>query len=325
MISEILPGIYKIDVPLPKNPLRSTNAYFIRGGERNLLIDTGFNCQESKMALTEGLRSLDASMETTDLFITHVHSDHSGLVESLATPATTVWMGEEDAIMFKDGQNSPIWSIIGDFLHLSGLIASGVEHNVSKHPGYRFASGYFDNITTVCEGYPIEIGDYSFQCVETAGHTDGHICLYEPHKGLLIAGDHILGTITPNITLWGLGEDVLGNYLRNLDKIEELNIELILPGHRDFIDDGRGRIAELKAHHNRRMEDIMDILGSATMDVTEIASRMKWDLSYEKWSDFPWGQKIFATGEAMSHLYHMVVLGQLLMKEHNGVLYFRKR
>ncbi|MDD4801952.1 MAG: MBL fold metallo-hydrolase [Syntrophomonas sp.] len=105
MITEILPDIFKIDVPLPHNPLKSTNSYFIRNSERNLLIDTGFNCEASKNVMDKALKFLGAQMENTDLFITHLHSDHSGLIEYLATPATTVWMSQSD-IMKETKQNS---------------------------------------------------------------------------------------------------------------------------------------------------------------------------------------------------------------------------
>lgn len=324
MIEQILPGIYKIDIPLPNNPLKSTNSYFIGGHERNLLVDTGFNCTESKTAMMEALHSLGAHMETTDLFITHLHADHSGLIDYLAAPATTVWMSETDAALITDGTASSHWRMFNDFLVLSGLIAAGVENNVAKHPGYHYASGYFDKFTMVYEGYQIQVGDYSFQCVETSGHTAGHICLYEPQKRLLISGDHILGKITPNITLWCLGEDVLGNYLKNLNKIAALDVDVVLPGHRSIINDCRGRIGELEIHHDKRMDDIMNILGGATMDTAGVASRMNWDLSYKKWEDFPWGQKLFASGEALSHLYHMVVLGKLVMTMNDGIVYFRK-
>ncbi len=43
MIEDISPGLYKIELPLPKNPLKSINSYVIKGKDRNLIIDTGMN------------------------------------------------------------------------------------------------------------------------------------------------------------------------------------------------------------------------------------------------------------------------------------------
>ncbi|MEN6460604.1 MAG: MBL fold metallo-hydrolase, partial [Syntrophomonas sp.] len=139
MIEQVLPDIYKVEIPLPNNPLKATNSYFIRGKKRNLLIDTGFNCDESRNAMVQGLHDLGARMETTDLFITHLHADHSGLTKYLATPSTTVWMSENDAKIVVINQAGSHWSMFSDFLHLSGLIASGIEDNVEKHPGYKYA------------------------------------------------------------------------------------------------------------------------------------------------------------------------------------------
>ena len=45
MATKIAENLYKQVVPLPNNPLREINAYIITG-ERNLLIDTGFNRPE---------------------------------------------------------------------------------------------------------------------------------------------------------------------------------------------------------------------------------------------------------------------------------------
>lgn len=324
MIEQVLPDIYKVEIPLPNNPLKATNSYFIRGKKRNLLIDTGFNCDESRNAMVQGLNDLGARMETTDLFITHLHADHSGLTKYLATPSTTVWMSENDGKVVATSQTNSHWAMFSDFLHLSGLIASGIEDNVEKHPGYKYACENFDKFTTVNEGYEIKVGNYCFQCVETKGHTAGHMCLYELDKKLLISGDHILGKITPNITLWRPGEDVLGNYLKNLDKIAALDINTVLPGHRSILTDCRGRIKELKTHHDKRMNDIMNIIGEARMNAAQVASQMEWDLSYKTWEQFPWGQKLFATGEAMSHLYHLAVTDKLAVSTVDNIVYFAK-
>ena len=45
-MKEIIPNIYSIPVPLPNNPLKELNAYLIKGPDRSLLIDTGFNLPE---------------------------------------------------------------------------------------------------------------------------------------------------------------------------------------------------------------------------------------------------------------------------------------
>jgi glyoxylase-like metal-dependent hydrolase (beta-lactamase superfamily II) len=76
MTEKIIENIYRIFVPLPKNPLKNLNAYLIKG-EKNLLIDTGFNMPECRRALMEGLSELDAEPGKTDIFLTHLHSDHS--------------------------------------------------------------------------------------------------------------------------------------------------------------------------------------------------------------------------------------------------------
>ena len=77
MLTKIAENIYRKGVPLPNNPLREINVYIITG-ERNLVIDTGFNRPECEKALQEAFDEL--GIIETDLFITHLHSDHCGLI-----------------------------------------------------------------------------------------------------------------------------------------------------------------------------------------------------------------------------------------------------
>lgn len=328
MIEKIFNEIYRIKIPLPNNPLKATNSYFIRGKERNLLIDTGFNRIACREAMADAIKEIGFSMKNTDIFITHLHSDHSGLVGYLALPETKVYSGKYCVLALSKGSKWPNWSYFGDLIKQSGLIDMGLSTDPSMHPGYKFASDIYSDAIVVGDGDEIKVGNFTLQCVETTGHAPNHICLYEPKYKILFSGDHILGKITPNNTIWGapwtIGIDYLGEYLNNLNKVADLKIELVLPGHREFLIDCYSRIKELKKHHQKRLENVLDILKAGAMNGAQVASLMEWDLNYKSWDEFPPPQKIFATGEALSHLTHLVFKGILAKELFDGVVYYRK-
>ena len=90
MFEEILPKLYRIEIPLPKSPLKALNSYLIRGEERCLLIDSGMNREECKSVMLSDLERLHVDLEKTDFFITHIHADHLGLLTSLVTDTSTI-------------------------------------------------------------------------------------------------------------------------------------------------------------------------------------------------------------------------------------------
>ena len=164
------------------------------------------------------------------------------------------------------------------------------------------------------DGDGIEVGDYHFKCVATPGHTMGHICLYEPDKEIMVAGDHILIDITPNIQCWSDDQNPLKHYLASLGKVYSLKVGLTLPGHRRLIRDHRARIQELKHHHADRLAEVLTILSRGGMNAYRVASQMTWDIDSESWDQFPVAQKWFATGEAISHLRYLEEEGKLVRK-----------
>jgi glyoxylase-like metal-dependent hydrolase (beta-lactamase superfamily II) len=128
---------------------------------------------------------------------------------------------------------------------------------------------------------------------------------------MLLSGDHVLGDITPNITVWREEDDSLGDYLESLDKVAQLEVDLVLPGHRTSFTDCRGRIAELKEHHRNRLDEVLAILDGGGRTVYEIASKMTWDIKAKTWGDFPVVQKWFAVSEAAAHLRHLEIRGEV--------------
>lgn len=77
---EIREGLWTFPIVFPDNPLKWLNCYVIKGekGERNLLIDTGFRQPECRDAPVSGMNALGIHAEDTDVFLTHLHSDHLG-------------------------------------------------------------------------------------------------------------------------------------------------------------------------------------------------------------------------------------------------------
>ena len=96
MVEAVAKNIYRIGVLLPGNPLKELNSYFIRGEERDLLIDTGFRCEACQKALEDGLRELESDPEKRDVLATHVHSDHSGMADLFIGRGRKAYMGQID-------------------------------------------------------------------------------------------------------------------------------------------------------------------------------------------------------------------------------------
>jgi glyoxylase-like metal-dependent hydrolase (beta-lactamase superfamily II) len=301
---KILPGLYRVEVPLPNNPLKATNAFIIKSARRNLIIDTGMNRKECMSAISEALDDLEIDLNFTDFFITHLHADHLGLITSLATENSCVYFNRLDAEAVDIGG---YWSKIREYARYYGFPETELESAIDRHPGNRYSQKGSIDWKIVGEGDTVSIGDYNFTCVETPGHTWGHTCLYEQNKKLFFSGDHILVDITPNISSYDAIGNPLDKYLESLDKVYQLDIDLVLPGHRSVITDCRARINELKEHHDRRLKEVLQILKrEGPLNGYNTASMMEWDIIAQSWDHFPVTQKWFATGEALAHLHYLV-------------------
>ena len=265
-------------------------------------------------ALVSGLKECGVNSSQADFCITHMHADHSGLVSTLAGEGARIYFGWADAEIIRS-TTPDHWEKQLTFARKRGFPEEELEKALGSHPGRRYSRRDSTraslNLYVLKDGDTISIGDYIFECIETPGHTEGHICLYEPSKKIFICGDHILVDITPNITLSSEERNPLKEYLASLDKVYDLEVELVLPGHRSIFRNHKERIRELKQHHQTRLKEIISILRKGNQNVFQVASQMTWDISYKSWDSFPPAQKWFAFGEAMAHLEYLEVEGKV--------------
>jgi glyoxylase-like metal-dependent hydrolase (beta-lactamase superfamily II) len=319
MIDEVMDGLYRISVPLPNSPLKDLNSYVVKSDDRNLIIDTGFNRSVCFAAMQEGLAALDVDPAKTDFLITHLHADHFGLVSRLATETSTIYFSRVDAQSF---EREGGWQPLIDYAEINGFPADELLRALHNHPGFKYSPEKIPELHLVDDGNMIEIGGYRLQCLWTPGHTPGHICLYEADKRVLFSGDHILYDITPHIESWAYQVNALQDYLNSLDKVYHLPVDIVLPGHRNFFTDLKGRIDELKEHHERRAREVLDVVGADSRNAYEIAGGMTWDIDCETWEAFPIAQKWFATGEAIAHLRYLEGEGRICRNTGDRIVRF---
>ena len=323
MTEMMLPNLYRIEIPLPKNPLKALNSYLIKGDGRFLIIDTGMNREECQNAMFTALEELKVDLKKTDFFITHIHADHLGLVAKLATDKSRIYFNPIEAMMINDnsGIEDKLEKSAQSYL-ANGFPPDELKSSLEKHPGRHYGLGKHLDFYVLKEGDRLDIGDYSFRCIETPGHSPNHMCLYEPKMKLLISGDHILSDITPNISYWDVMENPLKQYLDSLSKVYPLEVSLALPGHRSKITDHKKRIRELRVHHQNRIKEAALAIENGARDAYQVAPYITWDIDCKSWDQFPAQQKWFAFGETLAHLIYMKKEGLIREKKENNKILF---
>ncbi len=291
----------EIPIPVnPINPLRTANSYVVKGPKRNLIIDTGLGEPESIAAMREALGQLAVDLNRTDFFITHIHPDHFGFLSRLTAKTTHVYVNQREMGWF-DVMNqradflrfARFNGFSDDELDAASRKTSVLESSLNRNLRFHFLH----------EDDAVEVGDMAFRCIETPGHTRGHLCLFDPERRIFLAGDHILPTISPVLEFMRVdGWEPLREYLASLERIRRLDIGLILPGHGAPFRGHRDRIDELKAQHKRRLRKVLSFLKKGQQTAFQLASSMT---RHDSWDPLPLFGKIIVVGETVAHLAYL--------------------
>jgi glyoxylase-like metal-dependent hydrolase (beta-lactamase superfamily II) len=127
---------------------------------------------------------------------------------------------------------------------------------------------------------PTEVGDggsaAGLTAIATPGHAPDHLCFLDGPA--CFAGDLILGEGSTFVPPRDQGGS-LAEYLDSLRKLQELDLELIHPGHGPEIDDPAAKIAEYIEHRLDRERRLVEAL--------DRGERSREKLLREVWDDVP--------------------------------------
>lgn len=179
MAERITADLWRLDIPLVGNPLKNLNSYLITG-PRSLLIDTGFRQDPCREAMERQLADIGVDRDRMDIFLTHLHSDHTGLAPELIRPGCRIFIGEIDGPGVEDALSDEHWQRLYERYVRDGFTWEEMEHLWDSNPAQGAAPKVWDQYQYLKDGDCLSYGGHDLRCILTPGHTPGHLCLYDP-------------------------------------------------------------------------------------------------------------------------------------------------
>ena len=311
-VERVRPGLWSVPVPIPNNPLRYVLVYAFETDSGPVLVDAGWNTDDAWAALCDGLTIAGFDVGSVrGVLVTHIHPDHYGLAGRVRE-ASGAWVGlhPADAALIGDRYEDmeDLLERIGGWLRRAGApVEQSSSLQMASMAVRRFVDPVHPDVMIEDHDRP-EVGGWDITALWTPGHSPGHLCFYEAGYRLLLSGDHVLPRITPNIGYHPqAGDDPLGDFLRSLDKVDaECPSDEVLPAHEHRFVGLPARVAELKAHHERRFLEVIAAIQDGADTAWAVTARMSWSRSWDRIEGY---MRRAALGEALAHLRALEVRG----------------
>jgi glyoxylase-like metal-dependent hydrolase (beta-lactamase superfamily II) len=310
----ILNGVHQIKSPGPGDASLYTNVYVIEGGDGHILVDSGWDSQESLWALQEGIKATNLKLrDVKKVVITHMHPDHYGLSSKIKQIC-----GAQVAIHRIDaGFISSRYKDFADLIKKTEELLGQNGVPADELPQLKEASLWMNKYVTpdppevmLEDGDIISNGSFELKVLWTPGHSPGHICLYEQEKKFILTGDHVLYDTLPHVGFNPQsGDNPLGDYISSLKKLESLKANFILPGHGPLFNALGLRIEKILQLHEERKRAIMQSLRNGLRTAYEIAQKIPWMVEEggTAFQDLPVWDKRMAVTETIAHLKFLMV------------------
>jgi glyoxylase-like metal-dependent hydrolase (beta-lactamase superfamily II) len=280
------------------------NAYLIED-EPLTLVDAGPNSADTLVALEQDLARYGRRVEELGLIvITHQHMDHFGLVDIVARRS-----GAEVAALdllapwlatFRE-------SMEADDAYAEQIMAThGVPadaRSVLRAVAATFHGwGAAARVTVpLGDGAQIRLRDRTLTVGHRPGHSPSDTVLHDEDRGILFAGDHLIGHISSNpvITRPLAGPalprpQALVTYIASLKRTQGADLAVVLPGHGEPIEDHRDLIERRLAMHDQRREKLAGLIAERR--------RSAYELARELWGNVAVTQAYLTISEVLGHV-----------------------
>jgi glyoxylase-like metal-dependent hydrolase (beta-lactamase superfamily II) len=317
---EVVPGIYLVHLPLPMKPT-IVNVYLLDGGDEWGLIDTGMNSADSIATFKAVLAQVGCAPERLRKIIcTHHHPDHFGtskVYKELTGAQLYMHPAEYARSQTLLPSDRPAEAV--QFFLAHGIPLQRFVHvpRPSDIWGGLYVTAPPD--VHIDDNDVIDVGTRRIQVVWTPGHAPGHCVMYLPAQRVMIVGDHLLPKITPHVGFApGSTGNPLADFLDSQRKVQQFDVDLVLPAHGGVFSDHRHRANQIIQHHRVRLQDMLDIARREAHTAYDIARRA---FSFD--SDSPLTYQFPATFETLAHLEYLRQAGDVVTEKRDEQVFWR--
>jgi glyoxylase-like metal-dependent hydrolase (beta-lactamase superfamily II) len=275
---KVLPGIWRLRLPLPWPGVPHGNAWAVAAGDGIVLFDTGMGGKGRLRQLDLALAQAGYGVEDIGLLVcTHSHIDHYGLAASIVEAAgCELWMHPawEHVRLLADDPAAALEHRL-EVARQSGVPVAALERYREARSGDEETGigGIQVPDRDLVPGVEVETDLGVWQVHETPGHAPSHVVLHQPERKLMISGDHLLGR-TVLFFDYGHTPDPVGEFLASLTEVEPLEAELCLPGHGRPFRDPEAKIAEARRQVDELLEKVREALGGGERTAFEIVAEI---------------------------------------------------
>jgi len=328
-VDEVADGILRIQLPISLPGLGHVNCYALEDADGVALVDPGLPGQRTWRTLKKQLKSIGIpTSRVHTVVVTHSHPDHFGQVGRFRKKNNAKVITHKSFRTFLD----PEAEADDEDIDIVTSTEQGNAQRENTNPGSHFgqptpwggkpyqlpmsrrlgykamswAAGRFIELpkptVRVTDSDVISLGKREWVAVHTPGHTEDHLCLWDPASGVFISGDHVLPTITPHISGLGSSVDPLADFFSSLDRVGDLpDVTQVLPAHGMTFSGLSDRCCDITRHHHERLDILRDTGREIGLGTVE-------DYMKTLFKERSWGS--MAESETYAHLEHLRLTDQ---------------
>ncbi len=264
----VAPGILWMRLPLPM-ALDHVNVYALDEGDCWTIIDTGFASKRGR-AIWGKLRAGPLSGKPVSrVVVTHHHPDHVGLAAWFMEQGATLCMPRTGWLMARmltlDVQKVPNAEAL-TFYTRAGMDPAVFEKRKTERP-FNFADcvvplpqGY----TRLIDGNTINMGGRTWDIRMGDGHAPEHATFWSRDDNLVIGGDQLLPSISPNLGVYPTEPDAdpVTDWIRSCETFQAFARpdHLVLGGHKLPFTGLPTRLTQLIENHHGALKRLLEHL-----------------------------------------------------------------
>jgi len=265
---ELAEGVLWLRLPLPM-ALDHVNVYALADDDGWTIVDTGFDSRKTR-AIWEGfLAGPLAGRPLRRVVVTHHHPDHVGLAgwfqargAELVT-TRTAWLYAR--MLTLDEQPQATAEQLA-FWRGAGMAPDVLAQRAAERP-FNFADMVHPlplGFTRIAEGDRITMAGRDWRVHMGDGHAPEHATFWSAQDDLVIGGDQLLPSISPNIGVYPTEPmaDPLGDWIASCTRFAALAEDRhhVLPGHKLPFTGLPLRLRQMEENHHSAVARLLDHL-----------------------------------------------------------------